>query len=391
MTAYSLRELSIVSWELRAAIVGLIVLLLAASRLWLHRPVVRWSARVFCLPLAVLFVAATVNAHYYYFPTLGALLGRNAADQVSAAGFQQMQSQLTPLLGARGRARTSHPVSMPDHGIVVAFRMPGTVSHFDPRVGEVYLPPIWFRLPHPRLPVIELLHGSPGSPADWTRGSGADLTADAYAQAHDGYAPILVMPDVNGVSWWKDSECVDGPKGNAETYLRVDVRNAVAREFDASSEGADWGVAGLSEGGSCALQMGLRHPGDFRVVGDFSGDDHPWSTGGLGSLFFGSTHAQLVAAERAYDPRVLLANWHSTHGPAIAFAVGRSDRLSPKIERLYETARRDHLDTTYATYPGGHEFHLWGRCLAGSFSWMVSFFHWSPPTAHHHVLLPPRG
>jgi S-formylglutathione hydrolase FrmB len=374
MTGYTLRNLSIVSWELRAAIVGVVVLLLAASWLRLRRhPVLRWSARVACLPLAVLFAAATVNAHYYYFPTLGALLGRNAADQVSASEFQKMAYGIRLAGGAHGRARGGHRIELPDHGVVISFRMPGTVSHFSPRTGQVYLPPIWFQLPHPHLPVIELLHGSPGSPSDWTRGSGADLTADAYARAHAGFAPILVMPDVNGVSWWHDSECVDGPKGNAETYLRVDVRNAVVSAFDARADGASWGVAGLSEGGSCALQMGLRHPDEFRVVGDFSGDDHPWATGGLRSLFWGSTQSELQHAESTYDPRVLLANWHSKRGPAIAFAIGRSDGLQPKLERLYAAALRDGLPATYATYSGGHEFHLWGRCLAGSFAWMVSY------------------
>jgi S-formylglutathione hydrolase FrmB len=385
MTGYTLRNLSIVAWELRAAIAGVALLLVVASWLWLHRPVLRWTARLACLPLALLFAAAAVNAHYYYFPTLGALLGRNAADQVSSSEFHEMQSGLRVAGGAHGRARASHPVALPKHGVVIAFQIPGTISRFDGRTGEVYLPPIWFQTPRPRLPVLELLHGSPGSPADWTRGGGADLTADEYAQAHDGFAPILVMPDVNG-GWLRDSECVDGPRGMAETYLRVDVRNAIVRTFDASPEGVNWGIAGLSEGGSCALQMGLRHPDEFRVVGDFSGDDHPSSSKGIASLFWGSTPSQLNDAEQAYDPRNLLENWQSARGPAIAFAIGRSDGRLPKLVRLYSTALRDHLDATFATYGGGHDFRLWGRCLAGSFNWMVSFFDWLPANAHHHVV-----
>jgi S-formylglutathione hydrolase FrmB len=383
MAGFVLRNLSIVDWEVRAAIAGTVVLLVVASFVLLRRrPVLRWSARAACLPLAVLFAGAAVNAHYYYFPTLGALLGRNAVDQVSGSTFQQMLSRLRTSSGAHGRARSAHAVTLPSHGIVIPFQMPGTVSHFSPRTGEVYLPPVWFQLPHPHLPVIELLHGSPGSPADWTRGSRADLTADEYAAAHDGYAPILVMPDVNG-AWRNDSECVDGPRGMAETYLRVDVRNAVVRTFAARADGASWGIAGLSEGGSCALQMGLRHPDDFRVVGDFSGDDHPWAGGGLRSLFWGSTPSEVQRAEASYDPRVLLANRHPSRGPAIAFAIGRSDHLQPKLERLYAAALRDGLPATYATYPGGHEFRLWGNCLAGAFPWMVSFLDRSAPAPRY--------
>jgi hypothetical protein len=94
-----------------------------------------------------------------------------------------------------------------------------------------------------------LLHGSPGSPTDWTRAGEANLTADRYAAAHDGFAPILVMPDVNGAGWMRDSKCVNGPEGNAETYLTTDVRRAVVHSFDALAGGASWAVAGLSEGG----------------------------------------------------------------------------------------------------------------------------------------------
>lgn len=55
-----------------------------------------------------------------------------------------------------------------------------------------------------------LLHGTPGTPQDWIDGGQAAATADAYAAAHGGRAPILVMPDING-SIDADTECVDSP------------------------------------------------------------------------------------------------------------------------------------------------------------------------------------
>ena len=229
---------------------------------------------------------------------------------------------------------------------MISFKFPATVSHFPARTGQVYLPPAWFANPHPHLPVIELLHGAPGSPVDWTRGGRADLTADAYAQTHHGFAPILVMPDVNGADWWHDSECVNGPQGNAETYLTVDVRNAVVRAFGARADGESWGVAGLSEGGSCALQMGLRHPDLFAVLGDFSGDDHPYVSGGPQRLFWGRTPRQLFQAEQSYDPRVILSRTHWSDPPAIVFSAGRGDEVLAKMLHLVaaSTARPHPLD-----------------------------------------------
>ncbi len=393
MTGLSVSSLSIVDWQFRAGIALMVVVTLAASWLWLRRPPLRWGARAISVPLVVAFAAASVNAHYDYLPTLGALFGRNAADQVSAVGFRSLEhAHLQSARPRHGHGRpepTWTPVGLPGRGVVLAFSMPATVSHFPARTGQVYLPPVWFQNPHPHLPVIELLHGSPGSPADWTRGGLADVTADAYARTHRGFAPILVMPDVNGIDWSRDSECVNGPQGNAETYLTVDVRDAVVHAFGAQSNAASWAVAGLSEGGSCALQMGLRHPDLFGVVGDFSGDDHPWVTGGLARLFRGTTPGQLLRAEQAYDPRALLAHWHARNAPAIVFASGRSDPVVAKMQRLVGQARRDHIQAIFDVFPGGHTFWLWDQSFARTLPWIME--HLGSPDPRLVSMRPGRG
>jgi S-formylglutathione hydrolase FrmB len=373
---FSVRNLSIVDWQLRAGIAVAVVAIAATSFVGFRRSLVRWGLRVACVPLIAAFAGATVNAHFDYFPTLGALLGRTAADQVSWHTLRLLIEQADARALRGGPSFSAHVTGpaasgVPDHGVVVPLSIPGSVSHFPGRTGQVYLPPAWFVSPRPHLPVIELLHGSPGSPADWTRGGGADVAADAYARAHHGFAPIIVMPDVNG-GWWHDTECVNGPRGNAETYLTVDVRNEVVRLFGARPDGASWGIAGLSEGGSCALQMGLRHPHMFRVIGDFSGDDHPWVSGGLQRLFWGTTPPQLMRAEEAYDPRALLSRWHGGGAPAIVFASGQSDRVRAKIANLLAEARRDHIEATLDIYPGGHSFWLWRHSFERALPWITA-------------------
>jgi S-formylglutathione hydrolase FrmB len=342
---------------------GLLILSFVLFRRWYFK----WTARFLTLVMAVAFVGASINAHYGYFPTLGALLGRRAADQISFSGFRRLEQKFARTFtlqhGEHG--------SLPSSGVVMSFTMPPNASHYAARTGQIYLPPIWFEHPHPHLPVIELLHGSPGSPADWTRASFADLTADAYARQHNGFAPILVMPDVNGGAWWKDSECVDGVQGNAETYLIDDVRAAVVQNFGARADGGGWAVAGLSEGGSCALQMGLRHPESFAIIGDFSGADHPYHSGGLGHLFFGTTHAQWVRAERQYDPRWLLSHWHQRHHPRIVFGIGRSDSNLTGMMHLLDLARTNRIPAQMIILPGGHEFRLWGATFADALPALV--------------------
>ena len=94
--------------------------------------------------------------------------------------------------GARGRSCRS--------------TIPGTRSGFAARTAQAYLPPIWFARDRPKLPVVMLLHGTPGAPTDWTDGGLAPATADAWAAQRGGVAPVLVMPDING-SLDGDSEC----------------------------------------------------------------------------------------------------------------------------------------------------------------------------------------
>jgi S-formylglutathione hydrolase FrmB len=230
--------------------------------------------------------------------------------------------------------------------------------------------------------VVELLHGTPGAPADWTRGGLADVTADAYAKAHHGYAPILVMPDING-SFTGDTECVNGTQGNAETYLTSDVRDGVTDAFGSLRRGRGWAVAGLSEGGTCALDLALRHPAMFAAAGDYSGDPAPTFDAGLARLY-GGTAAQVAAAQRAHDGFALLRGWNGMRRPALSFAVGTADPRRFSEHALQQTATAHGFDATYSTVPGRHTFRVWRVALARSFAWLVA--HLSRPLPGRVVL-----
>ena len=112
---------------------------------------------------------------------------------------------------------------LPDHGATLSITIPGQGLKFTPRQAYVWVPPAWFAPSHAKLPVIELLHGTPGQPSDWTRAIYADQTSLAYAKQHNGVAPILVMPDING-SLTGDTECANSAMfGQVETYLTQTV------------------------------------------------------------------------------------------------------------------------------------------------------------------------
>jgi len=103
---------------------------------------------------------------------------------------------MVPAMGQTGPgkhdASAGSPVSPSHKGVVVDVDPPATVSGFKHRPGLAYLPPAYFRA-GADLPLLMLLTGTPGTPINWLRAGGAEATADAYAAAHNGVAPILVF------------------------------------------------------------------------------------------------------------------------------------------------------------------------------------------------------
>lgn len=322
----------------------------------------RWCGALLSVVVALGFVAASINDHYAYLPNLGSLWGWRAVDQASWAAVRSPAA-----------ARLDRSVQVRRHGAVVEVVIPGVVSGFHGRPAVVYLPPAWFLRPKPALPVVELLHGSPGGPRDWTRAAAVDVTSDRYAAFHRGQAPIIVSPDING-SFDGDSECTDGTAGNVETYLTVDVPHWVDASLAPSRLSRDWAIGGLSEGGTCAMSLSLRHPAQFPTFLDFGGDERITHHGGAIVLFRGTPVERLRAAE-SYDPVLLLRRVRRPGRLHGWFEVGTRDSGSAALERLYGRAVRlgmhAHLQLTVG---GQHTFRVWKRAFADSLPWLGEQF-----------------
>ncbi len=173
--------------------------------------------------------------------------------------------------------------------------------------------------------MLVLLAGTPSSPAIWASGGGALDTANAYARAHHGRAPVLLFVDANG-SWSGDTECVDSSRGEAETYLTRDVVSFAIHRLGLSPDPARWGIVGFSEGGTCAYDLALRHPTLFHYVVDLAGDAAPNVVGStLHELYAGSR-----VAMREHQPSWLLAHPVGSYRPLTAwFGAGVDDALAP--------------------------------------------------------------
>ncbi len=313
------------------------------------------------IPILVLFGAAQVNEFFGYIPKVGDLFGAPLPGEVTQIAGVGSPVALSRTMTAAVRTMT------PKIGVLLHADLPAASSHFAHRNGFVWLPPAWFSHPRPALPAVMLLEGTPGSPDNWPRVVGVLDVANRWAATHGAVAPILVIPDSNG-SFLADTECVNGAHGQSETYLTRDVVGWVEHNFGVPGQKMAWGVAGLSEGGTCAIDLALRNPRLFAAFADFSGDLNP----NLGTRVhtIERLYSGQAAQWNAHSPLHLLAThrYPSLHG---WFEAGLGDSTKVPIGELAAAARRVGISVQLRIRPGGHNFYFWKRAFADSYPWMV--------------------
>jgi enterochelin esterase-like enzyme len=335
---------------------------------WAH---LRWAGRILaigCVPLGLLASLLIANQHYAYWPTVNALLGKDHADPMLDPGVV-LGLRSTSVAAAQPVALDRPQPRSTAHGYLVDLPIPGPASGFHARDARVWLPPSFVDHPDLPRPVIEFIGGTPSWPSDWTRAAGLDVLADSIAAKSGGEAPIMVMVDANAAPFG-DTECVDGTRGNAETYLVTDVPAFMHEHFAASNDASRWGIVGYSEGGTCALTLALRYPDRFHSFVDLAGDGGP-NTGShshtVKALFGGSEDRW-----RRHDPTTILT---STSYDQLAgwFGSGADDATSKRCShRLVAASRRAGLVTEEHVVPGGHDFTFVHTALGDALPWISS-------------------
>lgn len=333
-----------------------------------RRVAARASGVLASVVVVVLAALLAINAHLSAFPTLAAALG---------VGYEP--TPLQDLEGARrdpvptGRpagplvASWQPPVDMPLTGRVVTQDIPSSDPRFTPRPALAYLPPAYLTQRRPLLPVLVLLSGQPGDPSNWTTAGRLQQTMDAYAAAHHGLAPVVVVPDPLGSST-ANPLCADAHLGNVATYLQVDVPAWITTHLQVDTDRSRWAIAGLSNGGTCALQVVTRDPRGFPTFLDMSGELHPTLGSEAATITqgFGGDRA----AYEANDPLTLLGRnrYEGVHG---LFSAGVDDQqFLPGMRQVEAAARASGMVTELRTYPGGHAWTLWATVLADQVGWL---------------------
>ncbi|WAC56451.1 alpha/beta hydrolase [Gordonia sp. SL306] len=343
--------------------VALLGSILLVARFVVGRGVIQKVTTVIAGVLAITLGLAHINMSYDAYPTVDALLGDVGAEEVSLAEVGEADATVVPI------GRWHNPAEMSDEGRILTATIPGTRSGFEARPAEIYLPPAVFTSPTPRLPVVVLMAGQPGAPDDWFLGGQLGTTMNAFARSHDGLSPIVVVADATGTELGNPL-CMDSKLGNAARYLTVDVAAWVRQNLSAAdTDRRHWAAAGLSYGGTCALQLATNHPGLYPTFLDISGQLEP--TLGDRQRTIDVAFGGDAAAFRAVNPMDLMATRRYPDS-AGAFVVGSEDvEYRAGLRTTYRAARRAGMDAHYSEVPGGHTFAVWSAGFRQQLPWLA--------------------
>ena len=220
---------------------------------------------------------------------------------------------------------------------------------------DVYLPPGYALHPRRRYPVLYLLHGFPGRPGAFLATVRAGVVEDVLLARRRIEPLILVMP-FGSTGSFADKEWANGvsPNQGWETFVARDVVRAVdcrSRTIDSPDARA---LAGLSEGGYGALNIGFHHPREFRVLESWSGyihaDDLRSVFGGRRSLLRWNTPFFRLPHVRRTMLRSHTYIW---------FYSGSNDSLLPQNRAFAAALTHAGLPHRFFVVRGGHNWALW--------------------------------
>lgn len=359
---------------------------LAAAVLLLGWRGAHWWRRglaVVSVPLCALCAGLALNGWVGYFPTVLAawdqLTSGPLPDQIDRLRVTEMQL-----------ARTK-----PAKGVVVPVNINSDASRFGHRQELVYLPPAWFGSnPPPRLPTVMMISSAFNTPADWLRAGGAFDTIDNFAARHHGFAPVLVFVDPTG-AFDNDTECVDGSRGNAADHLTKEVVPFVVANFGVSAERTNWGVAGWSMGGTCAVDLTVMHPDMFSAFVDIAGDVRPnvgTKEQTITRLFGGNAAAWAaydpISVIRRHGPYTGVSGWFdvpaSSHPRNVAEAAdpgggvnGGGPAANPEgqdaaANSLCTLAAANGITCAVVTQPGHHDWPFAAQAFGASLPWLAA-------------------
>jgi enterochelin esterase-like enzyme len=321
-------------------------IMLAIWNLWRSR----WWRKLIAFLAIPLFAATAVlgiSAAYGLSPTLGSVLHISTADPIALPPLDPAEA------GAPDPAEPLYltwvpPADLPAKGRigVVDGGIPNTLSGFDARPAQLYLPPAALVADAPPLPLVVMMMGQPGDPD----ASFIGAVLDEYAADHAGLAPIALVVDQLGDPS-DDPLCLDTELGMVETYVMQDVVPWAKANLHVLQGPKYTTVAGYSNGGGCAAYFGSKYPEVFGNVLAISPVEYAGAERSdevRSSIFRGDQ-----AAYDAVKPANIMASKAPYPDSTAIFTTGEHDRaFGPGAERLADAATAAGMHTTFFVVPG---------------------------------------
>jgi enterochelin esterase-like enzyme len=181
------------------------------------------------------------------------------------------------------------------------------------------------------------------------------VVEDELVALHRIRPAILVMP-FGSTGSFTDEEWANGiqPHSAWETFVARDLVRAVDARYRTIRRGSARALAGLSEGGYGAFNIGIHHPGEFRVLESWSGyeraDPIRSIFGARQSLLTQNSPSLTLGAETKKLRRAHTYFW---------FYSGSTDHFLKQNQAFAAQLRRAHLPYRFFKVKGGHNWALW--------------------------------
>lgn len=242
--------------------------------------------------------------------------------------------------------------------------IPGVVEHISvrsPALGGklipviVYLPPGYQVNPATRYPVLYLLHGFPGAPAQFVNvGDVATLSDTLTAEGKVG--PMIVVMPSGTTSFLVDTEWANSVQAHSgwETFVAHDLVRAIDARFRTIPRGTSRAIGGLSEGAYGALNIAFHHVGEFDLVQAWS----PYYKADQSPVFFGHNKQLLAYNSPADQLNKVAAKLRSTHS-YIWIYCGTRDYTTKGSEAFAVQLTSLGIAHHFSIRPGRHTWALW--------------------------------
>jgi enterochelin esterase-like enzyme len=255
----------------------------------------------------------------------------------------------------RGYPPPRDPAWVKEHGTVQ------TIAVSSPAIGGrsqqviVFLPPGYAAHPRRRYPVFYLLHGSPGLPNALLLTVKAGVVEDELVAKHKIRPMILVMP-FGSSGRFTDTEWANGVRADSgwETFLARGVVRAIDARYRTIRSEAGRALGGLSEGGYGSLNVGLHHPGEFRVLESWSGYE---SADKILSIFGHARQRLAYNSPHSYLPAV--ARRLRRGRTYVWFYSSRGDRFLGQNKAFAHELARLRIRHSFLVVSGGHNWRAW--------------------------------